>query len=1186
MKKINSFWQLFLLGVIILIGGGVKAQTPSTDTVFTIPYSYGFENGMGDWTTIDYNNDGHTWSTSTQVQSYVTAHSGTGFVGCSSWTGSVGAIYPDDYLVSPAIAISSAAILGWYERPGSNTYYAEHYSVYISTTGNTIADFDTTMPLFSTTLFFSGGWVYRQIDLSAFVGDTIHVAFRHHGCYDQWAMLIDDIEVDYGQMVTIPPATVPYATGFEPGDDTAWTFTNTAANGWYRGTAATTSGNSLYISADSGMTHGRTYVHGYLWASRELDFSASGDYRIGYDWVANGFVYDGNVFEYLRLFLTPQGVGLDTSYFFGNYLNSSNSNAMPPGWISLSDNGSDHYLRGTTTWQHQSQSFHIDNAGTYTLVVMWSNHDPYMWTGPSYAPPAAIDNITVTAFDCQSQIANLHLSASSNQGITVDWDDPSGSQWAVYANNILYGTTNNTSFYIANPDIAAATGGNNNPIIGVSSICDNNDTSAMATISANWEGYNVQGNNIDCDPFELPYSEEFEAYDPAAIDHLCWHHMGGLPKRVDTTYGHLSSRSLLVKSGSSYISHTITPKFNAPGNRLMVSFWALMPANDTLGRLSVGVHRHYDEMLLDSVNANIIELLAVRSGQSGWQHYTFSTESLDETGMVGISFRLTTPNYHECYIDDIEVTLIPENQDSLPPVVTVSGPTEAYLFVDTVILDAHLLQGDTTGLTYSWHSAMADAGMALLSNPTTQQCSIIYSSVGNDTVSVIAANPFGSDTVRHYISLYDNLQVSITGAWNVFVGDTMHYRAVIDGPDTAGLSYSWHSTMADLGLAQLSFVNGQSVISYSAVCNDTITLTVTNTNGIHTARRIVNVASACGTISTFPYFEGFENYAWENHEACWLKRTRSGILDNEWRRSSQYSHSGSYSFYSNGNVTGREFDAWLIMPAIELPNTDSIVFSFYARPQYVSDFYLLVSPSGDTWYDGFTDTIYHNNWNSAYNTNNWDSVSLSLDAYRNRHIRVAFVHKGFNTMSNINIDDIAISCGQIHIPDTVWHTVSVVRMFENEVVDEESSSFQVIGAGRYCHGDTATLTAYPDKCPPYFSAWIFENGDTIYFENPYSFVVTSDTVVTALFMQGQGIDGVSGPRFQVSISPNPSHGDVTVSVSEPSTLAVFDLAGRIVIPPTPMDSQFAIRSSQLHSGTYFVRVTNAQGTLVKKLVVQ
>lgn len=1197
MKRTNVFKHFFVL-IVMLSFLSSKSIGQTLETVYAVPYSYGFENGMGDWTTIDNNNDGHTWSTNTPLSGNITAHGGTGFVGCSSFIGGVGALNPDDFLVSPAIAVTSNSVLSWYEHPGHSLYYAEHYSVYVSTTGNTVSDFITTTPLFSVTLDASSIhiWGQRQLDLSDYVGDTIHIAFRHHGCYDQWALLLDDINIEQGQVVTVPPATVPYATGFESGDDTLWSFTNTTANGWYRGTAATANGNSLYISADSGATHSSTPVHGYLWAMRELQFSSAGDYRIYYDWIANGFCYGNAIHEYLRLFLVPQGVLFDTDFFANSFENNSNRNTLPAGWISLSNNGNNKYLRGETNWQSHSQAFHLDNAGTYALVVLWANHDPYMWSGPSYQPPAAIDNISVVPFNCQSQVSNLSLSTATNEGLTVEWDDPSGTQWAVYANNHLYGTTNSTSFFIADPYIAAATG-NSNPVIGVSSICPNNDTSLMVTITANWMGYHVVGNNITCDPFDIPYYEDFESYEHGTLDHLCWHHGAGFVKAVDTSYGHLSTRSLRISSNNSYTSQTITPKINAPGNRLLVNFWALIPQDDTLGRLSVGVHRHYDAMQSDSVNANTIELISIRSGQSGWQHYTFTTESLDETGMVGVSFKLITPTYHNCFIDDLEITTIPENQDSVPPIVSLAGPTDAFVFVDTLTINANLLQGDTTGLTYSWHSSLADAGNANYQlSANNSQLSIAYSAVGNDTITLVAANPYGSDTARHYVTIVDNLQMAIVGTSQGYIDDTMHYRAIVEGPDTNGLTYSWHSTMANAGLAWFGAISGdnsQMSIYYASSGTDTITLTATNSNGIHVATRVVNVSPACGTIATFPYFEGFEDYAWQNHESCWLKRTRTGTLDNEWYRTNMYHyHSGSHSMYSNGNVTGRDFDAWLIMPAIDLPNADSITFSFFVSPQYISNFYILVSPSGDSWYDGFTDTLYVDR-NTVYNTQ-WDSVTLSLDSYRGRHIRVAFVHAGYNTMSNVAIDDIAINCGEILIPDTVWHIVTVEANPEGIC--------ELYGGGHYTDGETVEIGYILPETATIGGYWEFlgwSNGET---DNPLFIKVFSDTTIIANFQwvedtTTEGIDNypMTTADCKISIYPNPAYSDVTISVNEPSDISILDMTGRTIIHSTESKtavsggsrfSSYRFSVSNFIPGAYFVRIATAKGVLVRRLIVK
>ena len=61
---------------------------------------------------------------------------------------------------------------------------------------------------------------------------------------------------------------------------------------------------------------------------------------------------------------------------------------------------------------------------------------------------------------------------------------------------------------------------------------------------------------------------------------------------------------------------------------------------------------------------------------------------------------------------------------------------------------------------------------------------------------------------------------------------------------------------------------------------------------------------------------------------------------------------------------------------------------------------------------------------------------------------------------------------------------------------------------------------------------------------------------------------------------------MTVSVSQPSVLTVIDLQGRMVIPPTSINSQFTILHSQLAPGTYFVRIVTEGGVTIKKLILQ
>jgi hypothetical protein len=95
-------------------------------------------------------------------------------------------------------AINAEYLLSWDVCPTANTvaYRAEHYSVWISTTGNTPGDF-TTM-LFEETLSTEHtNWVYenRQVNIDDYAGDNVYVAFRHHDITDMDRIVIDNVKL-------------------------------------------------------------------------------------------------------------------------------------------------------------------------------------------------------------------------------------------------------------------------------------------------------------------------------------------------------------------------------------------------------------------------------------------------------------------------------------------------------------------------------------------------------------------------------------------------------------------------------------------------------------------------------------------------------------------------------------------------------------------------------------------------------------------------------------------------------------------------------------------------------------------------------------------------------------------------------------------------------------------------------
>ena len=1175
--------RILALAAILTFGLGVHAQTA---TVHTLPYACGFDTtdlAMLGWTTIDYNNDGYTWTTNGPQN--ITPHSGSGLVASASYVGgAVGDITPDNFLVSPRIVVAGSAVLSWWHRVANSLYPADHYSVYISTAGNTAADFLATTPVHEYTPTSENYPIWSQValDLSAYAGDTIYIAFRHHNCFGQYALLLDDVKVETFVSPWSVADTVPWNTTFDT-PDTGWTFIG-RVNGWYIGAPGAMNGSGgMYVSGDGGATNSYerySWNNRFHWAARPLHFTDSGDFRVDYDWKCNGH-YQCNTYnnqttctyyDYVRVMLAPVTAELDTEYFFGYGISTYINNLLPDGWISLSDTNGMRLLANEADWTHHAQSFHVPAAGDYLLLVLSANGNSYT----VYEVAPAMDNLSISTLTCPNSIDTIRLTANSNQGLTVSWHDSQASQWAVYVNGSLYGTATDTSYYLAGASWNAATC-NVRPRIAVSPICSAGDTALPVNMQAVWKNnITVAGERtVSCENFTLPYGEDFDLYQDDDCHYFGWTNFGEIGQYIENYQSHsgllsLNMRALNLPSGKKQL--LATPRFDAPGNQLLVSFWAKLPtysgaAADTL--FQAGVLFNHDTMDYAHVAANTTPMLTLLGSDANgsWVHYQFTTDALADTTPASITLSLVphSSSWYECYIDDIEVSFIAAGQDSVPPTVAIAGPFSADAFLDTAIFNATLLNGDTAGLTYTWRSTLT--GQSYTGG---SQWSMVYSVVGVDTIRVIATNLYGSDTAEHIITVSDNLTVSIRGTATAYVGDTLHYTAVVSGPDTAALSFSWHSTMAAAGLAQFSTLNSQFSIIYNSTGTDTLTLTVSNAHGPHTMTRIVTVLSGC-VIDDFPYSEDFEGYYWQDRLACWLIRTPEGLLDNEWRRSNGGNNDGGYyCMYSNGNSTNRAYSAWLITPAIELPQFgDSINFSFALKTQYNDHFAVLVSPTGDPWYDGFTDTLYALDGYTPY-LNPWDTLSFSLDNYRGRRIRIAFVHYSESgSLSTARIDDIAITLNELPT-----HTVSAVSA--------DTTMGTVSGGGEYLDSSVVTLTAIP------FDGYEFlhwDDGDTT---NPRQVLVTSDTAFTALFRAIEdtvGIDDLSILNSQLSIYPNPSHGDVTVSVSLPSTLTVIDLAGHTVIPPTSINSTFTIHHSSLAPGAYFVRIENSLGVDVKKMTI-
>jgi len=143
------------------------------------------------WRIIDSDSDGFTWRRVNQP-GHPTNTGAYAIMSDSYIAGN--ALYPDNWLITPPLPLrggaDAEALLKWYVAAQDPRYFAEKYSVLISTN----PDLASFMSVFSETLQ-NTDWQERSLDLSFLAGQTIYIAFRHHDISNQYQIKLDDIQV-------------------------------------------------------------------------------------------------------------------------------------------------------------------------------------------------------------------------------------------------------------------------------------------------------------------------------------------------------------------------------------------------------------------------------------------------------------------------------------------------------------------------------------------------------------------------------------------------------------------------------------------------------------------------------------------------------------------------------------------------------------------------------------------------------------------------------------------------------------------------------------------------------------------------------------------------------------------------------------------------------------------------------
>lgn len=159
--------------------------------VFTFgQYTQSFDSATmpADWTIINGGDPGtwETWDTYS-ASTDIDPHSGSHYLGLE-----YGSTAHDDYAVSPAIVVTAGVsdkLTFWSKNGG--TGLAEEFDIKISTTTPTAAGLTNTL---ASAVKPPTAWTQYTYDLSAYVGQTIYIAF-YSSTEDIWFIGIDDFQI-------------------------------------------------------------------------------------------------------------------------------------------------------------------------------------------------------------------------------------------------------------------------------------------------------------------------------------------------------------------------------------------------------------------------------------------------------------------------------------------------------------------------------------------------------------------------------------------------------------------------------------------------------------------------------------------------------------------------------------------------------------------------------------------------------------------------------------------------------------------------------------------------------------------------------------------------------------------------------------------------------------------------------
>ena len=358
--------------------------------------NFDFEDGtLQGWTTLDGDGDGHCWEPSIGGM----GHNSNGMVMAYSKDYATGEpLTPNEYLVSPRLVLSEdGPVIRFYVCALDEIYCAEHFGVSISTTVNNDPLAFTLLSQWTIAAKDAGNrqgnWYNYTVDLSAYTGQEVYVAIRHHYCSGQSAICIDDIEIDgtiQQDGLVISPDILTFE---EPWVPQTFTISNQ--------TDAAVTISSINVEPDDNVV---------LLSGQGLPRTLQSNETMNVEVYVNGIRYKGYLTYY---------VNVATSIGYRQVTVRVNEEAWDEGLLWMP-------MQGLTFDENSplTQDFYLYNTNaldSITIYELYEDGTDYLELVPSHSLPYVIPpheslHIAVTLVDFPENTTNVNIFSSSSLG--------------------------------------------------------------------------------------------------------------------------------------------------------------------------------------------------------------------------------------------------------------------------------------------------------------------------------------------------------------------------------------------------------------------------------------------------------------------------------------------------------------------------------------------------------------------------------------------------------------------------------------------------------------------------------------------------------------------------------------------------------------------------------------------------